>query len=475
MSPLSPVFARGGTLLAFCAIALLAVDDLSGQRRRRFPGREAPRPEPRETPPPQEKEPKREVERWLAVQGGDVYLGTGQVVRRATVLIADDKIHAIGHDLELPEGTETVDAKGRIVAPGYVAVRARGFGEPSSHEENAADGVNAFHPDIKLGLAAGITSFLTTFGSGTDKPGGNSVVLKLAPGDPKGMVVAQDTVYTMRVPLNAKQWADLREAVDKAKKALAEGDTGADKEKTESKNEPKEGGAEGGGGARPRRGRPGGASRNRGGGDESIAKILQGKAVLWVSSMSGYSVENIRQALELARLFGHGVVLDNPTTGWVIPDEIAATGSMAILNPRERVRPDPTDPDRTGSNMASAAILADAGVAVAVTPPGGRFGGAGVGKGGILGQDLHTLHVDAAYAVRGGLDDRAALRTITADAARILGVGARIGSLEVGKDADLLILDGDPLHYRTFVETAVVNGKVVYEKDKEPFYRHIKR
>jgi imidazolonepropionase-like amidohydrolase len=67
------------------------------------------------------------------------------------------------------------------------------------------------------------------------------------------------------------------------------------------------------------------------------------------------------------------------------------------------------------------------------------------------------------------------LRTLTLDAARILGVDDRIGSLEPGKDADILILDGDPLHYRTFVETAVVNGKVVYEKDKESLYSHIQR
>ena len=64
---------------------------------------------------------------------------------------------------------------------------------------------------------------------------------------------------------------------------------------------------------------------------------------------------------------------------------------------------------------------------------------------------------------------------MTLDAAKIMGVGDRIGSLEPGKDADLLILDGDPLHYRTFVETAIVNGKVVYEKDREPLYSHIRR
>jgi imidazolonepropionase-like amidohydrolase len=92
-----------------------------------------------------------------------------------------------------------------------------------------------------------------------------------------------------------------------------------------------------------------------------------------------------------------------------------------------------------------------------------------------LGQDLNTPNVDAAYAVRGGLENRKALRTLTLDAANIMGVGDRIGSLEAGKDADILILDGDPLHYSTFVTTAIVNGKVVYEKGKEALYRHISR
>jgi imidazolonepropionase-like amidohydrolase len=61
------------------------------------------------------------------------------------------------------------------------------------------------------------------------------------------------------------------------------------------------------------------------------------------------------------------------------------------------------------------------------------------------------------------------------DAARMIGAGDRIGSLEPGKDADILILDGDPLHYSTFVTVAVVNGKVVYEKAVEALYGHIQR
>jgi imidazolonepropionase-like amidohydrolase len=186
-------------------------------------------------------------------------------------------------------------------------------------------------------------------------------------------------------------------------------------------------------------------------------------------------LDAIRQGLDTSRLFGRGVVLQKPVSAWLLPDAIAATGSMVFLSPRDRRPADPQDPDRTGSNLASAAILARAGVPVAVTCPVGMFGGAGVGTGGILGQDLNTPHIDAAFAVRGGLDNRKALRTITLDAAKMLGVERRIGSLEPGKDADVLILDGDPLHYATFVTTALVNGKVVYEKANEPLFRHITR
>jgi imidazolonepropionase-like amidohydrolase len=92
-----------------------------------------------------------------------------------------------------------------------------------------------------------------------------------------------------------------------------------------------------------------------------------------------------------------------------------------------------------------------------------------------MGNDLNTPTVDVAYAVRGGMPNSDAIRTLTLDAAKILGVDHRIGSLEKGKDADILILDGDPLHYRSFVETAIVSGRVVYEIGKEPIYSRVHR
>lgn len=450
-------------LLVSCCVLLLA-DAASAQRRRG----QGPRPmgnapaEPAAVEAPVALDRSR-VQRWLVIRGADVYLGTGNLLRRASVLVGDDKIYAVGHNLEIPEKAEQIDATGKVVAPGFVAVRCSGLGAPGSAPGKVADSVNPYDPMMKAGLAAGITSFLLTLESGSAMPDGKTALIKLAYGDAKGMVAREDQVLSMRVPLNVQQMQTLRDNVKKLeehKKALAE--HAAKKDQSPAPKPPQ--------------------------GLEKLLRVVQGEAKLWIQgpgaagggmmgrATGGFDNELIRQAMEIAHLVGRGVVLLDPVTAWSIPDEIAATNSMVILNPRNVVEADPGRADVTGSNLASAAILADAGVPVAVTCPSGGFGGGpSIGTGGIMGQDLNTPHIDAAFAVRGGLDTLAALRTLCADAAKAVGAEDRVGAIEPGKDADLLILDGDPLHYRTFVQIAIVNGKVVYEKDREPFYNHIKR
>lgn len=416
-------------------VGLMVADSLLSQRRgrgRRGGGRaQVQRPVP-------EQETQTKVEHWLAVTGGDVHLGTGQVMTRATVLIGDDKIVEVGHDIEIPEGAQTIDASGKVVSPGFVIVSGSVPGGPSGTGP-ARDSVNPFNMDMKRGLAVGITSFLAGSAQGGARPGGATSVIKLAYGDLDGMVLQEGTVLGMSVPLNPSQIQGLRDQIAEVREyretlAASSGD--------ETPRPPR--------------------------GSEDLLKIMDGEARLWISGRP-FNTTEIRQALEISRLLGVGVVLQDPVTAWLIPDEIAATGSMVMLNPRSAVAPDPARPDTTGSNIAAAAILEAAGVPVVV------HGGRSLGTGGILGNDLNTPHFDAAFAVRGGLDNRKALRTLTLDAAAAIGAEARIGSIEPGKDADLLILDGDPLHYKTFPEIAVVNGKIVYEKDKEPFYSHIRR
>ena len=458
---------RTSTLFVL-SLALLSALDLPaqgrGRRGRRFgpPRQQAPAPEP-----PKEEKKKDEPKQHLAIVGGDVYIGTGQRLTGATVLVADDKIEKVGHNLDLPEGTKIIDAKGKCVSPGFVIVQGSGMGAGFSGPFK--DSVNPFDPTIKQGLAAGITSFLVGSTSSRGKVGGSNAIIKTHYGDVEGMVLSENSVCGISVPLKRTQKEQLKTLIQQCRDYLkAMEEFPAKKAKDPKAKEPK---------------KPNGA--------DQVLKVLKGEAQLWVSmggggmsmfarmmgggTSSASDVDSIRAALEVSRMFDRGVVIQKPMSAWLIPDEIANTGSSVIWSPRTRVPADPKDPDRTGSNLAQAAILAKAGVPVAVTCPSGRFGGSGVGTNGILGQDLNTPHVDAAYAVRGGLDNRKALRTLTLDAAEIMGVGDRIGSLGAGKDADILILNGDPLHYATFVTTAVVNGEAVYEKGKEALFGHIER
>lgn len=188
------------------------------------------------------------------------------------------------------------------------------------------------------------------------------------------------------------------------------------------------------------------------------------------------TVPQLRLAAKIAKDYGIEVVIDDATEGWAIAGELASAGVSVVLNPRRRV--DRTDkPIREGAtiyrhgwNIRNAAILSKAGVNVAVIPPGPL-----VGTVGIPGRDLLTLPLDAAFAARGGMSRIDALRTITINSAKILGQDDRVGSLEPGKDADILVLDGDPLDHKTFVERTYVNGRLAYEKDKEALFDYVKR
>jgi imidazolonepropionase-like amidohydrolase len=102
--------------------------------------------------------------------------------------------------------------------------------------------------------------------------------------------------------------------------------------------------------------------------------------------------------------------------------------------------------DRT---LITAAVLTHAGVKVAIMTDHPVV-------------PVQYLSLSAALAVRGGLEESEALKAITINAAEILGVANRVGSLEQGKDADVIVLDGNPFDWRTKVELVVINGVIVY-------------
>ncbi len=432
-------------ILPLAAAVLSAAAPLPAQGSR--PGSRRVRAAP---PTPSLKPAKKKTKKGepLAYVGGTLHLGNGTVLRRGTILIRGSKIEAVGSRVELPKGTKVVKVEGRHLCPGFIIVQDSAIGLPRKVKGKYADSYNPFDPQIRRGLAAGITSYLHSSSRGGSTPQAGSALVKLIPRELEdGVILKEPVIHSLTVPLGPKTWKTTRETIEKAKKYLTEK---AVYEAAKAAGDAKA--------AAPKKEK----------GLEAWLSILQGKTRLRITGCR--TVKTIREALEISRLIGRGVLLHGPVEAWILPDEIAATGSAAVMQPRLRIDPLRTREFENGSNIAACRILHDAGVPVAVIPPPGRFGGSGLGLGGLLGRDLNTPFMDACFAERGGLDEEAALATITLDAARCLGVEDRIGSLEPGKDADLLILDGPPLHYKTFVEQAIVNGRVRYDRSMEPFY-----
>ena len=242
------------------AFSLLAATDLCAQGRGRRGARNpdgqpaAPAPEAKPAEPA-DKKPKV----YTAITGGDVYIGTGQRLTGATVLIADDKIEAVGQNLPLPEGTTVLDAKGKCVSPGFVCVLGGGMG--AGRSAPYGDSANPFDPEIKQGLAAGITSFLVGSPGAGAVPSGSNAVAKLAYGDVKGMVLQEDSVCGISVPMSLADKQRFDESVKKAREYLQAVDEFPKKKAADpAAKEPQ---------APP--------------GSEKLLAVLRGKAKLWVS------------------------------------------------------------------------------------------------------------------------------------------------------------------------------------------------
>jgi imidazolonepropionase-like amidohydrolase len=199
---------------------------------------------------------------------------------------------------------------------------------------------------------------------------------------------------------------------------------------------------------------------------ESYYKLLKGETVAKASAQNS---QDLRELADLSGRFGFKLVIDGGAEAWTLADELGRADVQVIFTPRRKAREDKRKSKPTGWNIESAQILHEHGINFAILPVGRR-----VSLGGITGRDLMALPMEAAFAIKGGLPEQAALEAITIGAARVLGLQGRIGSIEEGKDGDFLVCDGDLLHYNTLVQWTIVNGRVVYDKQKESLFAHIR-
>jgi imidazolonepropionase-like amidohydrolase len=176
---------------------------------------------------------------------------------------------------------------------------------------------------------------------------------------------------------------------------------------------------------------------------EALLPVLRREIPLLIHA---HRSDDILTGLRIADEFNLKVSLQHATEAHKISEELARRGIPAVVGPSLTTRAKVELKERT---FATPGILTRAGVKVAlmtdhpVTP-------------------IQYLPLTAALAVREGMEEEAALKAITINAAEILGVEDRVGSLEVGKDADIIVLDGHPLDWRTKVELVLVNGEIAY-------------
>jgi imidazolonepropionase-like amidohydrolase len=177
---------------------------------------------------------------------------------------------------------------------------------------------------------------------------------------------------------------------------------------------------------------------------------------------SAHRADDLMTALRLAKEFELRPMLSLATEGYLVADQIAAAGVPVIVHPTMQR---PSSPETFNGHLGNAAFLAEHKVPLAIST---AFEG--------YVPKTRVLRYEAAIAAVNGLGHERALRSITLDAAKLLRIDDRFGSLEAGKVADLVLFDGDPFEHSSHVTHTILGGRVIYDRAdylKLPFERRV--
>lgn len=182
---------------------------------------------------------------------------------------------------------------------------------------------------------------------------------------------------------------------------------------------------------------------------ESLSNVLAGKTPLMVTA---HRAQDITNALRLAEEFNVKIWLDGAAESYLLLNEIKKAGVPVIVHPSMARAVG----DRENLSFETASKLVKAGIPVAMQSGYEAY----VPK-------TRVVLFEAAITAANGLSFEQTLASITIDAAKILGVSDRIGSIKVGKDADLALYDGDPFEYTTHCVGTIINGKIESRGERE--------
>jgi imidazolonepropionase-like amidohydrolase len=378
----------------------------------------------------------------LAIVGGLVIPIEGAPFRDGVVLVEDGRIQALGRDLRVPDGVDRVQATGKVVLPGLVdahvhlGVHEEGEGwagqdtnemtDPVTPQVRALDGINPDDLGFADAVAGGVLTVNVNPGSG-NPIGGQTVAVRCAGRTVDEMVLRAPSGMKSALGENPKRVygdrkqfpstrlgtaAVIRDALVKAANYLAKRERGDDEFVERDLRW------------------------------EALGMVLHGE-IPWRQHC--HRADDIATALRLADEFGYRLVIDHGTEAVLLAERIADRGVPVLIGPLLSSRSKVELRNRAMANP-------------------GRLAAAGVELGIITDHPvvpIHLLHVQAALAVKEGLDPAAALRAVTLTPARVLGLDVQLGSLEPGKQATLCLWSGDPLDVRSRVEAAWIDGRPV--------------
>ena len=161
-----------------------------------------------------------------------------------------------------------------------------------------------------------------------------------------------------------------------------------------------------------------------------------------------HRADDIMTAIRIAKEFDVNITLEHCTEGYLIKDLLSEAGLPAIVGP---MLTDRSKIELKNQNIKTPGILAKQGIKVAIMTDHPCV-------------PVQHLLLSAAIAAREGMDEKEALKAITINAAEIIGISDKVGSIEKGKDADIVIFSGNPLELKTQVQKTIINGVIVYER-----------
>lgn len=373
----------------------------------------------------------------IAVRGATVHTATGPPIADAVVVVRDGKIESAGHGIPIPAGATIYEAGGKTIVPGMLDEHSHIGAKPSDlndrpmvigPQHRIMDALDLNDPDWAEALKGGVTTVTTGPGSG-ENVSGQAIVIKTFGTDLSkrivtekgGMKFAMGPKSSDRYPATAMGVAaNLRQYLIKTQEYMASWKKWEEGDKK-------------------------GTPPARDLGYEAMADVLTKKQRVRAHV---HAATDIMTLLRLKDEFGFDLVLHHSTEAYKVAPEIARRGVSAVVLPLG---------DRIGVTedaMQGPYILWKAGVRIAMHTDHPVI-------------DEKWLRLSGALAMRYGLPEEEALKALTINPAIIARVSDRVGSIEPGKDADFVVLNGPWYEPATRVDMVFGDGQLLYDRSKE--------